>query len=161
LVFVYISHNRWLAGDICLEPEVIQARDLNLPFLLLFLVGFVFYVLFSENSPNLLYMYTSGGTAKACVGGCSLERIKVLDGQEGANDLGTSSADIKPRTDRQRSLSFIFYCKMAHLKLLRMTSLYSWWSYNRQSKKSFQNFYAATQGTFENPAASFHNNLVS
>jgi hypothetical protein len=60
--FSYINHNRWLE-IFCLEPEVIQAQDL-VTFSLLFLLGFCSYRLISENSPNLLYMYTSGGTRK-------------------------------------------------------------------------------------------------
>jgi hypothetical protein len=67
-------------------------------------VGFVFLSSFlGKFAEFALHMYTSGGTRKRVLD-VLLERIKVLDSQEGAND-GTSSASIKPPEQTGNDLS--------------------------------------------------------
>jgi hypothetical protein len=91
--FSFISTTTVGLGDIFLEPEVIQARDL-VTFPLLFLVGFVLLSSFlGKFSEQALHMYGSVGRKRII--DVLLERIKVLDGQDGGND-GTSSASSKP-----------------------------------------------------------------
>jgi hypothetical protein len=81
--FSYISTTTVGLGDIFLEPEVIQARDL-VTFPLLFLVGFVFLSSFlGKFAEQALDMYTFGGRKR--VTDVLMERIKELDGQEGGN----------------------------------------------------------------------------
>jgi hypothetical protein len=80
--FSFISTTTVGLGDIYLEPEVIQARDL-VTFPLLFLVGFVFLSSFLGKFADMaLHVYSSGGRKRII--DVLLERIKVLD-QEGGN----------------------------------------------------------------------------
>jgi hypothetical protein len=91
--FSFISTTTVGLGDIFLEPEVIQARDL-VTFPLLFLVGFVFLSSFlGKFSEQVLHTYGSGGRKRVI--DVLMERIKELDGQEGGNvgPARTSLAD--------------------------------------------------------------------
>jgi hypothetical protein len=89
--FSFISTTTVGLGDIFLEPEVIQARDL-VTFPLLFLVGFVFLSSFlGKFAEQALHMYSSGGRKRVI--DVLLERIKVLDGQEGGN-VGPARASL-------------------------------------------------------------------
>jgi hypothetical protein len=81
--FSFISTTTVGLGDIYLEPEVIQARDL-VTFPLLFLVGFVFLSSFlGKFAEQALHMYSLGGRKRVI--DVLMERIRVSDGQEGGN----------------------------------------------------------------------------
>jgi hypothetical protein len=87
--FSYISTTTVGLGDIFLEPEVIQTRDL-IVFPLLFLVGFVYLSSFLGKFAELaLHMHKRGGRKRVI--DVLLERIKELDDREDGNGV-TSSA---------------------------------------------------------------------
>jgi hypothetical protein len=87
--FAYISTTTVGLGDIFIEPETMQSRDL-LIFPLLFLVGFVFLSSFLGKFADLaLHMHEMVGRKRVI--DVLLARIKELDGREGENDV-TSSA---------------------------------------------------------------------
>jgi hypothetical protein len=90
--FSFISTTTVGLGDIFLEPEVIQSRDLA-TFPLLFLVGFVFLSSFLGKFAEMaLHMYSSGGRRRVI--DVLMERIKVLDGPEDEN-VGPARASLE------------------------------------------------------------------
>jgi hypothetical protein len=92
--FAYISTTTVGLGDIFIEPETMQSRDL-LIFPLLFLVGFVFLSSFLGKFADLaLHMHEMVGRKRAI--DVLLESLKELDDREGENGV-TSSTLLKPQ----------------------------------------------------------------
>jgi hypothetical protein len=90
--FSFISTTTVGLGDIFLEPEVIQTRDL-VTFPLLFLVGFVFLSSFlGKFAEEALHMYSSGGRKRVI--DVLMARIKELDDPEGEN-VGPARASLQ------------------------------------------------------------------
>jgi hypothetical protein len=92
--FSYISTTTVGLGDIFLEPETIQSRDL-VTFPLLFLVGFVYLSSFLGKFAELaLHMHEMVGRKRVI--DVLLERMKELDGCEGENGVMSSALHKEP-----------------------------------------------------------------
>jgi hypothetical protein len=106
--FSYISTTTVGLGDIFLEPDTIQSRDLII-FPLLFLVGFVFLASFLGKFAELALQKRKMGGRKRVID-VLLERIKEREGREGGNGFTPSALIKKPLEqtgDDLRASSFI------------------------------------------------------
>jgi hypothetical protein len=88
--FSFISTTTVGLGDIFLEPETIQSRDL-LIFPLLLLVGFLFLSSFLGKFAESLDMHEAVGRKRVI--DVLLERIKALDGREGEHGVTPSARE--------------------------------------------------------------------